>query len=301
MVNALTGELIKQISLDIPGVDNQGDVLSGSPAVLDANGNGYVDRLYVGDNQGYLYRVNIPDTDPSTLQEDPADFIQTCELAKVAEPIYASPAVYSMDTYDSSGNVTNYDVKVMFGTGNNPDFYEDPNIADTTYQFYVFDDTLPPLTLQQQTNGAWALLTTDSDGTLCSCSSLLTPTWTYTLPAGQRIWASAFAAANTVYFGTSGSITEDPCDPAANGTFGNVYAVSLSNLTASSTPTTVASNVGNVTGLMVEDQHLYVKATNPTGGTQVVAYGGNTYNNPVAIGQTFDTQKILGSWRQIFQ
>lgn len=289
MVDVLTGSLLKLIELDGPGNDNLGAVLSGSPAILDANGNGYVDRLYVTDDKGFVYRVNIPDSPQSVLD---IDSITDCELVQVPSSIYASPTVYPMNTYDQSGNINAYNIKVMFGTGDNPNFNDNPNSAGTTYMFYVFDDQCGPL------NNAGNML--DNAGMTCNCAPMQQPSnaaWSFTLPAGNRIWTAAVAAAGTVYFGTSTTDTEDPCAASTTGLKGSIYAVDLAHL-PSSDLSPLAANVGNVMNLTVEDQHLYAKVTNPDTGTNIVSYGG-AYNNKVAIGNQFGTFKVPSSWRQV--
>ena len=291
MVDALTGTLLSKIVLDQAGNANLGAILSGSPAILDANGNGYIDRFYVGDDKGFMYRVNIPDQSQAVLD---VNQIMDCVLVQVSEPIYASPTVYPQNTYDSQGYVADYHVKIMFGTGDNPNFIDNPNYAGTRYKFYVFDDTCHPLNAFRQIK--------DNDNISCNCSPMQTEAdavWTYTLPAGHRIWAEAFAAAGTVYFGTATSDTEDPCTtPTTGDSYGNVYSLDLNNLTADTQVQTVATNIGNVNSLVVEDQHLYVKATKPTSGTTTVSFGNGIYNNDVAVGSDFDTKKVQGSWRQ---
>lgn len=290
MVDAISGTLLRRITLDGPGTANLGAVLSGSPAILDANGNGYVDRFYVGDNKGYIYRINIPDDSSSTLDlED----IQDCVLVKVSQPIYASPAVYPQNTYDSQGYVSSYHVKIMFGTGDNPYSNDNPNYGGTLYKFYVFDDVCGPLDS--------LMISRDSLGMECSCSQMQTEAdaeWTYTLPVEHRVWAEAFAAAGTVYFGTATTDTEDPCSvPTVGTTHGNLYSLDLSSLP--SQPTLVSGDIGNVVGIMVEDEHLYVKTNKPQTGTNLNSFGSGNYNNEVGVGVSFNTSKVPGSWRQV--
>ena len=49
-------------------------------AIVDSDGNGYLDRIYIGTDKGYLYKVNIPD--------DPEGFI---ERIKAHERFYHTP------------------------------------------------------------------------------------------------------------------------------------------------------------------------------------------------------------------
>ena len=70
-------------------------------------------------------------------------------------------------------------------------------------------------------------------------------------------------------------------------------------MTPLTTPTVVADNIGNVMGLMVEDRHLYLKATVPTAGTSLSSFGTGVFNNEVAIGIDFGIRKLPNSWRQV--
>ena len=88
--------------------------------------------------------MNIPDSPGTTLTLDQilqgiADYV----LVRVSQPVYASPAVYPRNSFDTSGQINQYHVKVMFGTGDNPNFNDNPNYSGTLYKFFVFDDTCP--------------------------------------------------------------------------------------------------------------------------------------------------------------
>lgn len=292
MVDAMSGTLLKNIVLDEPGDANLEAVLSGSPAIVDANGNGYIDRLYVGDDKGYIYRVNIPDDASSVLNPDE---IQDCVLVKVSQPVYASPSVYPQNTYDENGYVDQYHMKIMFGTGDNPNFNDNPNYSGTQYKFYVFDDTCGPLGQDSRCR--------DNLNIECSCSQMQQEEdaeWSWSLPAGERIWAEAFAAAGVVYFGTSTSDTQDPCSPPTTGTsYGSLYSLDLSALP--NDPSVVQADVGNVVGIVVEDEHLYVKTNKPDSGTTLSSYGDGNYNNEVSVGRNYKIDKMPGSWRQLFR
>jgi Tfp pilus tip-associated adhesin PilY1 len=290
MVDALSGALLKNIELDAPGDANLGALLSGSPAIVDANGNGYVDRFYVGDDKGHIYRANIPDNSSTVLD---LDEIQNCVLVKVSQPVYASPSVYPQNTYNDAGYVSEYHMKIMFGTGDSPYLNDEPNYSGTTYKFYVFDDTCGPLGLDSKSR--------DNSGSECTCSQIQEEedaVWSWNLPAGERIWAEAYAAAGVVYFGTSTADTADPCSsPTTGSSHGSLYSLDLSALPEQ--PSIVRENIGNVMGIVVEDEHIYVKANKPDEGTRLSSYGDGTYNNDVGLGVDFATSKLPGSWRQI--
>ena len=113
-------------------------------------------------------------------------------VAQQYHPIYASPAVIVQNTYDSNKKVSEWKTSILFGTGDSPYFNDNVNTGTTTYHFFAYVDKTPK-------------------GTVCP-SGTFSLDWVYALPAGERIFASAFAAAKTVYFGTSTAETEDPCE-----------------------------------------------------------------------------------------
>jgi len=256
-----SGSLLERIYLDaVP--QGAGGVPSGQPTVLDTDGNGYIDRLYIGTDKGYLYKVNIPD-DPDTVKYNLSncvinhDFVDA-DSNEVPEalryqPIYGSPVVNVSRSVSSNG-YSNYDVKIFFGTGDSPYYDEDINTSTTHYYFYAY--------LDQSDKGA------------CN-DAAVSLDWFLELPEGHRIFASAFAAAGTVYFGTSTSDTEDPCELAGESVsnLGRVFALSMDSGTVK-----FEQSVGNmIVSPVVADEHLYIRTQ--TYGLQ--SFGSGRYNNEV--------------------
>ncbi|MGD9089996.1 MAG: PilC/PilY family type IV pilus protein, partial [Desulfobacterales bacterium] len=66
MINVADGSVVKRVMLDADA-SGVGGVPSGQPSIVDSDGNGYIDRLYIGTDKGFLYKVNIPD-DPDTVK-----------------------------------------------------------------------------------------------------------------------------------------------------------------------------------------------------------------------------------------
>ena len=270
MIDIADGSVLKRIFLDSKA-DGINGIPSGQPAIVDSDGNGYIDRIYIGTDKGYLYKVTIPD-DPS---KSSAYGITNCVIntnidsATHRNPIYASPAVVVQNTYDDLGEIKDYKIKIMFGTSDSP--YIDHENLPGPYHFFAYVDTAKK---------------TDT----CGAASL---EWLYQLPAGERVFASAFAAAGTVYFGTATSETEDPCagSGAANvaSNAGHLYAMNI-NQTGSPTPK-FTMKTGNIfTAPVVDDQNLYVKT--PYG----MLTTKNAYNNP-SVGPVGTS---VVTWREIF-
>lgn len=274
IVSADDGSLIERVYLDAAGEDGKGGVPSGQPAIADSDGNGYIDRLYIGTDKGYMYKVNLPDDPDSTFSTITNCVINTdftdedgnsVPSDQIYHPVYASPAISINNTLSSTGEIE-YNIKVFFGTGDSPYYDEDINTADTTYHFFVYVD--------------------NEDKGMCGTSSYLD--WFHTLPAGERIWASAYSAAGQIYFGTATAETEDPCEATAAGkNEGNLYVFTLEGDAVASIDT------GNiVTTPVVEDEHVYFRTSEGLN-----SLGGSTYNNETRLTGTGTSQII--SWEEI--
>jgi hypothetical protein len=278
------GSIVAKIDLDASPA-GAGGVLSGQPTIVDSDGNGYVDRLYIGSDKGLMYKINVPDS-PDTVKYGlghciiNTDFTDRDDESVPAQwhyqPIYGSPAVTSSISVDPTGQML-YDVRVFFGTGDSPYYDEDINFDDTRYLFYAYRDT----TAKGQ-----------CDDTLVHLD------WFFELPEGHRIYASAFTAAGNIYFGTSTGETEDPCDISANSdagfdaNAGKLYAFDMNNPTGLPI---LRQTVGNVLAApVVEDQHIYIR----TLGGDIDSFGAGQYNNKTLQGGI--PQIEIDWWREVF-
>jgi len=282
MIDISKGSVIQRIFLDSEA-NGVGGVPSGQPAVVDSDGNGYIDRIYIGTDKGYLYKVIMPDDPTNTSSYGVTECVINTDFTDNYEntvasnqryhPIYASPAVVVQNGYSSSGEIE-YNIKILFGTGDSPYYDENINTNDTTYHFFAYVD--------EATKG------------VCNTSTV-TLDWMYELPAGQRIFASAFAAAGAIYFGTSTSETEDPCegagDPASNA--GQLYVMDINPSGDTVTPDVVLDTGNILSPPVVDDEHLYVKTI---GGGLMATPG--PYNNPVIMGGLVETG--VRTWQEIF-
>ncbi|WP_170161628.1 PilC/PilY family type IV pilus protein [Desulfosoma caldarium] len=293
LLDAARGKPIRKVSLDF-GESTRGSLLSGSPALVDTDGNGYVDRAYVADNNGHVIRVDFPDH--GQMPWDAAR-IHVSLFVKVSASVYAAPVVYLAHRYKADGSIAEAHVKVMFGTGDDPARADSPN-TPTGYRFYVFDDVC---------RMDWTEDTLRTpEGLPCSSQGMKAESdaeWVWALPSGHRIWAEAVAAAGRVYFGTAVSDTDDPCSPLQDkaNKGGKVYAVDLSALNTLVDPVLVAETEGNVTGLFVEDEHLYARVISRDGGARVQIVGDGVFNNETALGTRFVTKKVKGSWHRFLE
>ncbi len=280
IVDIEDGSLIKRVFLDDDpdGKGNgKGGTASGQPAVVDSDGNGYIDRVYIGSDKGYMYKINIPD-DPDTVNYSITHCIINTDFSDDDanevpveyryQPVYASPAVTVQNTFSAQGELE-YNIKIFFGTGDSPYYDEDINTADTRYHFFAYKDT--------GEKGETSDKTVSLD-------------WYMELPEGHRVFASAFAAAGNIYFGTSTAETEDPCEAVDDDSnSGKIYAVD-----ADDGEIKFETIVGNVrVPPLVDDEHLYVKT--PEG--NIEPFGGGPYNNSVIMGAVVDT--AVRSWKEL--
>lgn len=271
VLNVETGELIDRMYLDPVGA-GIGGTPSGQPALVDSDSNGFVDRFYIGTDKGFMYKGVIPDN-PEVVSGQmkicSPVFFETYGTSGQALPIYASPAVSVNNAIGTTGEIE-YRVDVFFGTSSSP-FHAD-TMADQYFFFAVRDS--------------------DQKGQ-CSGGTEL---WNFALPAGQQVFATAFATAGRVYFGTTTAVSEDPCaetSAAAGGSEGVIYVLeSDTGANVLGAGQSVAS--GNVTTTpLVDDEHLYIKTANG----ELKAYGGNTFQNETKQGGF--SEATVGVWREI--
>jgi hypothetical protein len=255
----------------------RGGVPSGQPAVVDSDENGYIDRMYLGTDKGLMYKINIPDDPVHTnsnsvthcvLNSDMVDEdFNTVAAGQRWHPIYASPAIVVDNDITPLGDIE-YKVMVLFGTGDSPYYDENINTATTRYHFFAYVDTADKMECNESKHRL---------------------EWFLELDEGHRIFASAFAAAGQIYFGTSTAETEDPCEGhlEAGGNEGRIYAVTLDGVVL------LNKVVGDMsTSPLVEDEHIYFRT--PTG---LQSMGAGVYNNEV---QAAGTPSInFRSWREV--
>lgn len=280
VIDIADGSVIERIFLDSES-EGIGGIPSGQPAIMDFDNNGFIDRLYVGTavqgdsgNRGYMYKVNLPDDGTGSITNCVInrDFITEDgdSVDEMFQPIHASPTVVK------DGGV----VKIFFGTSDSP---------------YVSGDA-------EQADHYYFLGYIDSDGKgECGSADL---DWFLKLPAGQRVFASAFAAAGRIYFGTSSADTEDPCEgfglEGDGGNEGRLYVLDQDGGFADSDLPYVETGDLNTTPV-VEDEHVYFKspaaaADSPDGGVQ--SLGDGVYNNqPVMTGNPDTTRSW---WREVY-
>jgi len=278
MINIADGSMVRRIFLDAD-TGAVGGVPSGQPTIIDSDGNGYIDRIYIGSDNGRLYKINLPD-DPDEKKfsinhclinnDFTDDDSKEIDDDLRWQPIYGSPVASVENGLTAEGKISN-NIRIFFGTGDSPYFDEDIDTDSTSYHFFAYRD--------QDEKGQCDQNTVSLD-------------WFLALGAGERIFASAFAAAGNLYFGTSTADTEDPCagggDNQSKVSRGRLYALTFEG------DLVWDQEVGNITTTpLVVDEHLYVKSQ--TLGLR--SFGGGPYNNPAIMGGS--PQLTLRNWREL--
>jgi len=284
MIDISDGSLVMKIPLVDDLFPNLADAVpSGQPAIVDSDGNGYLDRFYIGTDKGYLVKVNMPDDPRLDWSEDQisslvinADFdLDDDDVNEILppqqfNPIYASPTVVTTKSY-VNGQIQ-HQSRILFGTSDSP--YAKDEDPDKVYHFFAYVDTAPKTSL-------------DYDGSVDA--SQVSLDWFKELPAGHKVFAAAFANAGKIYFGTVTADTEDPCgDLDANE--GHLYAMDLDGSDVDN-PTWV--DTGDVmTSPLVEDEHLFVRTVDG-----LKMYGSGSWNNDVQV--TGEGKSKPVAWREI--
>jgi type IV pilus assembly protein PilY1 len=171
---------------------------------VDTNGDGYVDRLYVGDMGGLMWRFDIKDPDPNAWSGKIL-FNSNISVGSGRRKIFYPPDVTLEKGYEM----------VFFGTGDR----EHPNDMSVTNRFYALKDrglntTLTEDNLEDVTNGS------SSPEQLAKKEG-----WFVSLDAnrGEKVTGGTVVAYGAVYF-----TTFTPSPKSGEGT-ARVYALNYQN------------------------------------------------------------------------
>lgn len=106
ILNVSDGSIIRTIELE-----NSGEL--GSALVVDLDSNSVADRIYVGDTEGKLWRIDLDDTDPADW-DAPADLKPN---ANTIDPLFTEPNGRPITAQLTSAFNENKEHMVFFGTG----------------------------------------------------------------------------------------------------------------------------------------------------------------------------------------
>ena len=134
VVDISDGSLVRRFSVNDTGYSDMTYSFPSDIAKVDVDGNGKVDRLYVGDMAGRMWRFDINSTDPSNwtgkiiFKSNPDG--QTTNLRKI---FYPPDVTFELD--DSGASKGNYEL-LIFGTGDR----EHPNDKIIVNRLYALKD-----------------------------------------------------------------------------------------------------------------------------------------------------------------
>jgi len=270
LIDMSDGSVIKRVTLD-EDVDLNGDgvldadeagygwggILSSPPAIVDSNENGFVDRLYVGSNRGFVYKVNLPDEaeTPGNLTQCVlnTDFTDTegnqIPVKQGRNALYATPTVVVENGIGEDGNLDNR-TRIVFSTGGSPNENSGIDTSDTRNYIFSYVDT--------------------------AATGECNPTkheldWFFELEENHKVRAPIASAAGQLYVGTTTTEVEDQCATlrTENRDLGLLTVMDLEGVVY------MSRRIGNVHfAPLVEDQHIYL--TMPTG---LLSLGSGIHNN----------------------
>jgi type IV pilus assembly protein PilY1 len=189
-----------------------------NPSAADLDGDGYVDRVYIGDVGGQLWKFDV--SAPATLSSGMATN-WTGKRLFVASPGQANPpaagdyfpaqAIYVPPTltYDAGGNLW-----VFFGTGdrNHP-------VNTSANRFYGIKDNTTMTNATQLTESSLVNVTTTYQ--------TATQGWYMTLAADEKVLASANVFNKVVFFSSFTPTTTISCQ--GGGGDAKLYACAVTN------------------------------------------------------------------------
>jgi len=255
MVDALKGTLLwdagnSNASATYSFIDPRMDhSIPAGVAVIDFNGDGYADRMYVGDMAGQLWRFDITNGQPANSLVT-GGVIASLGTKEDATPIQArTRRFYNMPDVASVNQpgVTGY-LNIAIGSG----YRGHPLDQSADDRFYSVRDTNSPFGTLTQTQFAALPLIRDAEITGTSSLVDITTTVTPTIPPGSRGWqldlnqyglsqnggwdgekvlSSSTTFNNSIIFTTytpSSAVVTDPCTGVGAGT-NRVYQVSVFN------------------------------------------------------------------------
>jgi len=254
------------------------NTIPGSPSSIDMDSNGFLDRVYVGDMDGNIFRINVSipwansgSWSATRLYTDPNHY-----------PIITTPAVWT--TSAGAGIIP----IVYFGTGGS-------DLAPTmsTYSFMALDDGTTP-------SVEWYL----GDSTILG---LPTSKRVGTFEAGEKVWADPKIANYTVFFSTlTGNIESvNPCLSLAGE--GKLYARFVQAFGGSAAGSSALKGSGGVIAYM--ELEIKSRSAVTLGDTEQTSTG--TRKRQVFIHEFDSTiQKLeqpvgstlkIKSWREVYK
>ncbi|HEX9639089.1 MAG TPA: PilC/PilY family type IV pilus protein [Acidobacteriota bacterium] len=194
---------------DLIDLDDAADIpnaIPGSPNGVDLDQDGRLDRLYFGDLEGRLVRLDVRSPASAAVSEDniisatsvsgdnsgwepcvKANLTSNDEGDALPTPIFVKPAISIREARDGDGNPIRL-ARIYFGTG-----ADDRAPADTIYAFFALED-------EDLAGGACSLIDTDDPDSFVFDTAETQPILLADElgnPTGERVWADPLILTNT--------------------------------------------------------------------------------------------------------
>jgi type IV pilus assembly protein PilY1 len=241
VIDAFTGTALWQAgrspsnattNLTVPGMLYS---VASNVALLDSDGDGYIDRAYVGDTGGNIWRVDLDDGTAS----NPAANWTVNKLASLGGTgANARRFLFQPDVVPAS--TTNPNDILLIGSGDR----ENPFDTTVTNRFYMLEDN-------HAKNSIHTTMTETDLVDVTSAAPSTTPTngWYITLGSGEKVVSSAATLNGTVFFGTN--VPQTQVAGACTPSLGEARLYSINYLTGWPT----LDNTGNGGALTVADRY----------------------------------------------
>jgi type IV pilus assembly protein PilY1 len=208
VLDALTGALLWQAGPAATGATHNLVVaamthsIPSDVALLDRNGDGYADRLYVGDTGGNVWRADLHDANMTNWTVVKLASVGGTEATNRRKFLYPPDVVYHADDGDL------YDA-VLIGSGDR----EHPFEVSVVNRFYMFKDRevgvsssrTSPITEADLFDVTDNSIQVGSEGARSSAKSALAGSggWMMTLGAGEKVIGGSITLAGTTFFNTN--------------------------------------------------------------------------------------------------
>jgi type IV pilus assembly protein PilY1 len=190
-----------------------------APTAVDLNNDGYIDKVYIGDVGGQVWKFDVAPTGGATLSGSLINnwtgkrlFAAASSQANppAAGEYYPAQAIYVPPTlaYDANGSLW-----IFFGTGDR--FH--PNNTSSNRFYAIKENT-------SMTNGS--ALTESSLANLSSGSGTVSQGWYLPLASNEKVLASADVFSSVVFFTTFTPVTAAICG--TGGGDAKLYSVNMS-------------------------------------------------------------------------
>jgi type IV pilus assembly protein PilY1 len=279
-------------------------------AAIDLDGDGRIDRIYVGDTNGNMWRYNIGDLNKDGTT-DPADHTPSCEWT-VKKIFKCNPGssekrriMYPPDVTFEKDSTGEYEM-LFFGTGDR----EDPKGTKDTDKLYAFKDKATSTTKgESDLTDVTNFYSLTADGQKAKINEIKSSLgWYMTLDkhSGEKCLATPVVYYKTAYFTSFSPSTEAITDPCyiGEGT-GSIYVLNYATGEA-------AQNLDDPTHLGIgarpttkSDRTAIIGSAIPSGvvvtviGGKVTAYvgvGGGVYKPTLSSTRSF----FPVNWKLVF-